>query len=55
VNTPNTIVAWRLAHLEKAVEKLDHKVDRLQWALAVAALSLAGTSALLILQLLAHL
>lgn len=44
----NGTVAWRLQQLERTVEQLERKVDRLVWALTVAALSFAGSAAVLV-------
>jgi hypothetical protein len=46
--TPDT-VSWRLEQLERRAAALEEKVDRLIWALTLAALSFAGASALLVL------
>lgn len=42
---------WRLTQLERAVEALESKVDRLIWALTLATLSFAGTCVLLVVLL----
>lgn len=41
-------IAWRIAQLEGTVKELETKVDRLVWALTLAALSFAGASAMLV-------
>jgi hypothetical protein len=48
---PTSTVAWRLSQLERAVDELEDKVDRLVWALTLAALSFAGASAILVVSL----
>lgn len=48
---PTSTVAWRLTQLERAVDELESKVDRLVWALTLAALSFAGASAILVVSL----
>jgi len=52
VSETNGAVAWRLARLERTVEHLEHKVDRLTWALTIAALSFAGSVAVFVLTVL---
>ena len=47
--SPNGTVAWRLGQLERTVENLERKVDRLTWALTIAALTFAGSTAVLVL------
>lgn len=47
----NSTVAWRLTQLERTVDLLEQKVDRLVWALTLAALSFAGASAILVVSL----
>lgn len=47
----NEAVAWRLARLERTVEALEAKVDRLTWALALAAVSFAGATAALLVSM----
>lgn len=47
----NGTVAWRLVQLERSVEELERKVDRLTWALTIAALTFAGSAAVLVLTL----
>ncbi len=49
---PNGTVAWRLGQLERTVEELERKVDRLTWALTIAALSFAGSAAVFVLTIL---
>ena len=51
---PNGTVAWRLGQLERTVEELERKVDRLTWALTVAALSFAGSAAVFVLTVLSQ-
>jgi hypothetical protein len=52
VSAPDGTVAWRLGQLERTVAELEQKIDRLMWALTIAALSFAGASAVLVLNLL---
>lgn len=49
MSAPNGTVAWRLQQLERTVEELERKVDRLTWALTIAALSLAGSTTVFVL------
>lgn len=42
-------IGWRLDQLERGVEQLERKVDRLTWALTLAALSFAGSAAVIII------
>ena len=49
----NGTVSWRLQQLERTVENLERKVDRLTWALTIAALTFAGSTAVLVLTVLA--
>ena len=44
-------IAWRLTRLERTVEQLEAKVDRLTWALTIAALSFAGSAAVIIISI----
>lgn len=41
---PNGIIAFRVAELEKDVQALTKKVDRLTWALVTLTLSIAGSA-----------
>lgn len=50
----DTAIAWRVAQRERQVERLSSKVDRLTLALALAALSFAGATAMLMVTLLTH-
>ena len=50
----NGTVSWRLQQLERTVENLERKVDRLTWALTIAALTFAGSTAVLVLTVLAQ-
>jgi len=37
-------VAWRVGVLEKTIEELESKVDRLVWALVLLSVSIAGST-----------
>lgn len=45
-------VSWRLSQLERTVDEIERKVDRLVWALTLAALSFAGATAMLLVTVL---
>lgn len=49
-----TAIAWRVSQLERQVERLSLKVDRLTWALTLAALSFAGATVMLMVTILTH-
>jgi hypothetical protein len=45
-------IAWRVRQLENQVRDLNRKVDRLTWALTLAAVSFAGATVMLMVTLL---
>lgn len=42
--TGNGPVVWRIGQLERTVEELERKVDRLTWALVTLSLTIAGSA-----------
>jgi hypothetical protein len=50
--TPNGVLAFRVAELEKDVQALTKKVDRLTWALVTLTLSIAGSAVIFALTVL---
>lgn len=48
MSASDSTTSWRLSQLERTVDELERKIDRLVWALTLCALSFAGATAMLL-------